>query len=112
MILIISVVGFGLYHLEGSEIEITQSEQLLLDLLIEERTINTSNDEKKTLKFSNGSKIVLNSNSSLTYSIGFPTKRTINVTLRGEAWFDSESDRNGDQSSFVIATPDGIIKKI
>lgn len=107
VILIMSFVGFGIYNLEESNLEITQLEELT-----EERTITTSNNEKKTLRFSNGSKVVLSSNSSLTYSIELLQNRTINVTLSGEAWFEAESDQNSDQPVFAVTTPDGVIKDI
>ncbi|MEX2410691.1 MAG: FecR family protein, partial [Candidatus Paceibacterota bacterium] len=107
VILIMSLVGFASYYLEDSDLDITQLEQL-----IEERTITTSNDEKKTLRFSNGSKVVVGSNSLFTYSINLLQNHTINVTLRGEAWFEAESDRESDQPVFAVTTPDGVIKDI
>lgn len=107
IILIMSLVGVGIYNIEESDLEITELEQFLV-----ERTITTSDDEKKTLRFSNGSKVVVESNSLFTYSIDVLQNRTINVTLRGEAWFEAESDEESDQPIFTVRTPDGVIKDI
>ncbi|MEX0719114.1 MAG: hypothetical protein WD059_00510, partial [Balneolaceae bacterium] len=55
-----------------------------LEQVTEARTISTVDGEQKTLRFTNNSKIIMNSNSTLTYSIGLNEDRTIYVTLDGE----------------------------
>lgn len=96
----------GVYYYDGGE-TVPHLEQLS-----EEKTVVTASNEKKTLHFSNGSRITLGDNSSLTYSIGLLQKQTIDVSLEGEAWFDAESDPSNDQPVFAVNTPDGVIRDI
>ena len=107
VILIIGFAGFGSYYFYEQETSIPQLEQLS-----EVRTITTEEGEQKTLQFSNGSEVILNSYSSLTYRLGISNNSTIEVTLEGEAWFDAEPNRSSDQPAFAVATPDGIIRDI
>lgn len=108
--LLVSFVGLGtyLFHEEGSFVP--QLEQL--EQLTAERTITTHKGEQKTLKFSNGSKVILNSYSSLTYRLGDSKSSTIQITLDGEAWFDADSNNKAEEPAFAITTPDGIIRDI
>ncbi|MCC5906109.1 MAG: FecR domain-containing protein [Balneolaceae bacterium] len=82
-----------------------------VEQITEENTIVTGEGELKTLSFSNGSRIVLNSNSSLTYTLGLLRYETIKITLNGEAWFDVKNSRK-DIPAFAVSTPDGIIRDI
>lgn len=79
-------------------------------------TITTPEDHKKTLTFSNGAKIVLNSNSVLTYSISSHGTPTVEVSLKtGEAFFSDKSSTSGGPSEhrvFTVTTPDGIVEDI
>lgn len=102
-----TITGFGVYHLYEDTETLTHLEQLS-----EEKTIITSGDEQKTLKFSNGSTVVIRNNSTFTYSIGLLHDQTIDVTLEGEAWFDVVSDPSEKQPVFAVTTPDGIIRDI
>lgn len=83
-----------------------------LELLAEERIISTEADQHKTLQFSNGSRIVLNSSSTLTYRTGTTERPTIEVVLDGEAWFEADPNAESEQPAFEIVTPDGIIRDI
>ncbi len=108
VVLVLSLAGFGgSYFYNGEDASVTHLEQLS-----EEKTIITAGDEQKTLRFSNGSKIILGGNSTLTYSIGLLHNQAIDVTLEGEAWFDVESNLSKDQPVFTVNTPDGIIRDI
>nr|WP_286670472.1 FecR domain-containing protein [Fodinibius salsisoli] len=87
--------------------QITEVEQIT-----QERTVKAGSGEQKTVKFSDGSKIVLNSNSSITYQVGLLHNQTVKVVLEGEAYFDAESDSSQKQPVFAVHTPDGIIRDI
>lgn len=107
IILVFSLVGLGTYYFYEEE-----ASAPLLEQLTEERTITTEEGEQKTLQFSNGSKVILNSHSSLTYRLGSTKNPTIEMTLEGEAWFDADTDTESDQPAFAVTTPDGIIRDI
>ncbi len=106
ILLLGSLVGVGFYHQFADDEHPPHVEQIT-----EEKTILTGEGELKTLSFSNGSRIVLNSNSSLTYTLGLLRYETIEITLNGEAWFDVKNSRN-DIPVFAVSTPDGIIRDI
>lgn len=105
--LIVGFASVGTFYFSDSTQSLTHLEEL-----IEERTIKTSDNEQKTLRFSNGAKVVLNRNSTLTYSLQKSGTNTINVTLEGEAWFDVESSASLKKPAFEVSTPDGIIRDI
>lgn len=105
--LIIAFAGVGGYYFYDEEESVTHLQQL-----IQEKTISTDEGEQKTLTFSNGSRIVLNSNSKVTYRLGVFDEQTIDITLEGEAWFDVESGVSGKQPALAVRTPDGIIRDI
>lgn len=103
--LLASLAGLGVYQLGGELQPVVQLEQI-----VEERTVITREQEKKILSFSNGSRIILNENSVLTYRMG--AVRTIEVTLEGEAFFEANGKADGSQPAFSVNTPDGVIRDI
>lgn len=107
VLLLVGLAGMGAYLFSEENGSMPQLEQLT-----EERTILTEQGEQKTLQFSNGSKVILNSNSSLTYRLGTSAKSTIEVTLEGEAWFDADPNHQSSEPAFEIVTPDGIIRDV
>jgi ferric-dicitrate binding protein FerR (iron transport regulator) len=107
IVLITVFVGLGGFYFYDGDNSATH-----LQNLVQEKTISTDDGEQKTLTFSNGSQIVLNSNSKITYRLGVFGDETIDVTLEGEAWFDVESSASGGQPAFAVRTPDGIIRDI
>lgn len=107
IILVVGFSGLGTYYFYETEAPMPQLEQLS-----EARTITTEQGEQKTMRFSNGAKVILNSNSSLTYTLGLLHSQTIEVTLEGEAWFETAEGFSGEQPAFAIRTPDGIIRDI
>lgn len=100
-------VGMGLYMYPENESLSTQVEQIT-----QEQTVTTDTGEQKTIKFSNGSTVVLNSNSSVTYSLGLLHNQTIDVVLEGEAYFDAEGGGEQVQPVFAVRTPDGVVRDI
>lgn len=89
--------------------EVNETEQVTIHTKSE---FHTSYGEKATLQLTNGSRIILNSNSNLTYSFtgtggGY---RVMDIHLRGEAWFDIIPDHTNGDRIFRIHTPDGIVE--
>nr|WP_286669026.1 FecR family protein [Fodinibius salicampi] len=101
------MVGVGLYIYPESNAPSTQVQQIT-----EEHTISTGAGEHKTITFSNGSAITLNSNSSVTYTLGLLHNQTIEVVLEGEAYFDAEGGNEESEPIFSVRTPDGIVRDI
>jgi len=108
-VLVLSMVGLGIHHYSNDAADITHLEQLT-----QETTVTTGDHEQKTLVFSNGSRVILNRNSTLTYSIDLLQNQTIDIVLEGEAWFvaESESVSSNQRPVFAVTTPDGIIRNI
>lgn len=106
-LLLISMVGIGSYLYSENYQASTQLEQIT-----QKKQITTGKGEQKSLKFSNGARVVLNSNSTLTYAVGLLHDETIQITLEGEAYFETENNISNDQSAFAVSTPDGVIKDI
>jgi ferric-dicitrate binding protein FerR (iron transport regulator) len=107
VLLLSGMASLSFFHFSGGYETGNHAEQD-----IREGTITTAAGEKKTLIFTNGAKVVLNSNSALNYSTGLTHHQTIDVTLEGEAYFDVESDPSRVQPVFAVRTPDGIIRDI
>lgn len=106
-ILLMGLVGLGIYNYSENDKSATQLEQIS-----ERKTIITVDGEEKLLKFSNGSKVTLNSNSTLTYTVGLLHDETIDITLEGEAYFDADPNHSKARPAFAVTTPDGVIKDI
>jgi len=102
-----ALIGLGIYGYSG-----TRQQNAQIAKITKQKTIKTESREQKTINFSNGSKIVLNSNSSVTYSIAEKRGHTIDVVLEGEAYFDAEDGPNQAAPVFKVETPDGVVKDI
>ena len=100
-------VGLGSYIYSSSDQKGTQVKEIT-----EDRTIRTGSDERKTITFSNGSKITVNSNSVITYTIGRLHSQPIRVDLEGEAYFEAKGDPSQEQPVFAVHTPGGVIRDI
>lgn len=73
-------------------------------------TLKTNYGEKKSLTLLDGSKIILNVNSSITYNF-FPEENDITeVQLQGEAYFDIVHNPNGKERKFRVHTNDGFVE--
>ncbi|MEX1212455.1 MAG: FecR family protein [Balneolaceae bacterium] len=96
--------GISLYSDQAHETELAE--------FVPERTEIGTGDQKKTLIFSNGSRIVLNRHSTLTYQVGPTYGQTIEIELEGEAYFHAEEKIADEQPAFEITTPDGLIRDI
>lgn len=66
--------------------------------------------EKANLKISDGSRIQMNSNSSLRYNSEQFNRSQVEVWLEGEAYFSIVRDPDGEKRDFIVHTPDGDIR--
>lgn len=107
ILLLGATIGVGFYIYSP-----THSSSTHLQKITQEKTVRTDSNEQKTITFSNNSKIVLNSNSTITYTLGGNASRTIRVVLEGEAFFEAENTTDRKQPVFAVSTPDGVIKDI
>jgi len=70
--------------------------------------ISTADAEQKTLILNDGTKVVLNANSSLQYPGNYTGKDDITVQLEGEAYFEVSKD-NQTARTFSVQTKDGMV---
>ncbi|GAB6283393.1 MAG: FecR domain-containing protein [Ignavibacterium sp.] len=73
-------------------------------------TLKTNYGEKKSLTLADGSKIILNVNSSITYNPFSEENDITEVQLQGEAYFDIVHNPNGRARKFRVHTNDGLIE--
>ncbi|HKJ32984.1 MAG TPA: FecR domain-containing protein [Balneolales bacterium] len=76
------------------------------------KTIATNYGVQKTIKLSNGSRIILAPHSSISYQSDWLKKSVKKVKLKGAAYFDIREKRkaNNHLPEYEIDTPDGIIR--
>ncbi len=106
-----SIIGSGIWFYLQNAQQDKPTEQIAI-----RKAVFTKKGQQKTLIFTNGAKIVMNSNSVLTYSTGNKSGQTIQVYLKqGGAYF---SDKHllkvgtGKRNTFNVTTPDGLVKDI
>lgn len=69
----------------------------------------TNYGQKKSLLLSDGSRIILNANSELTFSDKMGSKNTVNVWLKGEAYFAIKHLSGKAKRILIVHTKDGTI---
>lgn len=82
--------------------------QIQVSQITQTKTIKTGPKQQTTIAFSDGSKIILNSRSVLTYHLHALRGQTIKVELQGEAYFEAD----GNKVEFAVYTPEGIVRDI
>lgn len=107
LFLLAAITGIAFYSYQTGSDSVTSFEQI-----IEKQSVNTGDGEHKIIRFNNGAKIFLNSNSTITYSINTDKNQGIDVVVEGEVFFDSGEKMSSTASAFVVNTPDGVIKDI
>lgn len=107
ILLVVTTTALGLYIST-----IFEEEGADLEEITRQKTVNTGEKEQKILDFSNGARIVLNSNSSLTYSRNVTQQTTIEAHLDGEAYFETTSHTSLEVPTFKVVTPSGMIEDI
>lgn len=70
------------------------------------RTLNTETGQKTSVQYSDGSQIVLNANSQLYLPAKMINSDTMQVWLKGEAFFNIANDPSS-KRTFIVHTPDG-----
>lgn len=102
LIIFVSIAGYWrslhMHRLRNSDSGITQM-----------KTVSTEYGEQKTVELSDGSHIVLNANSSITYYDGWVHEKTVKVHLSGEALFSVSERSSPDDPAFRVSTSDGDI---
>lgn len=97
----LTVVGIYIYYQNTQHQSRTKQ-------ISQAKTIKTGTNEQKTIAFSDGSKIILNSNSKITYQLGVYHNHPTKVILQGEAYFEAVKNK----AEFAVYTPDGIIRDV
>jgi len=75
-----------------------------------EQEINTDYGERKNIKMTDGSVIILNANSALVYSNDPLHPTNIEVYLQGEAFFSVTHRESPDEYPFRVHTEDGTVR--
>ncbi|SMO95373.1 FecR family protein [Gracilimonas mengyeensis] len=107
VVLLAAITGIAFYIYQSAPEPIASFEQI-----IEKQSVQTGADEHKIVRFNNGARMFLNSNSKITYSINQHTDKAIEVVVEGEVFFDSGEKMSSDASVFKVNTPDGVIRDI
>lgn len=108
IIILGAFIGISTYYYSPLESSSAHVEQIK-----KEKVIYAEAGEQKTISFSNGARIILNSNTTVKYSTEYSGNGSINVIVDGEAYFDTGNDGGKSEGSiFEVNTPDGIIKDI
>ena len=71
------------------------------------QTVETDFGEQSTVRFSDGSEIVVNANSSMRFPEKAVGSDTMKVWLEGEAYFDITRKPESDSRTFIVHTSDG-----
>lgn len=70
-------------------------------------TIQTSYGQTKTIKLSDGTKIILAANSRLTYKNNWLKQSVLKIKLKGEAFFEVAPKKRKGRPKMVVQTKDG-----
>jgi ferric-dicitrate binding protein FerR (iron transport regulator) len=103
ILLILGLIGIGMYVYSSNKQLVPKVAQI-----IQKKIIKTGPDEQKTISFSDGSKIILNHNSSISYQTDALYGQKAKVKLDGEAYFQGVKDK----AEFKVYTPDGIVQDV
>ncbi|GEM_PF-2271754 len=75
-----------------------------------EQEITTEYGEQKTVRLSDGSEIILNGNTSVTYTIDTGKPGYIDLFLEGEAYFSVSGHDEQTEATFQVRTEEGLVK--
>ncbi|SHG62701.1 FecR family protein [Fodinibius roseus] len=106
--IIIAVMLGGLMGYYANKTEQSASQKIVEIPKIEK--YQTDYGEKLTFRLSDGSRITLNGNSSLTFSSTVEKGLNTEVQLEGEAYFNIAHLEEEDQRTFTVQTDDGSIQ--
>ena len=105
-ILIMVVAGIVFYSRPDSNNKLSNHE------LASVRDFKTGYGQKTSLTLSDGSIIILNANSEMTFSNKTESKNEVDVWLKGEAFFEIKHLTGRAKRMFVVHTKDGTITDI
>ncbi|MFQ5706702.1 MAG: FecR family protein [bacterium] len=74
--------------------------------------VSTNYGQRATLRLPEGTKIVLNANSTLKYPAVWNGQTARELQLHGEAYFDVADRPEGPQDDFIVLTDDGFIRVV
>jgi ferric-dicitrate binding protein FerR (iron transport regulator) len=74
--------------------------------------VSTEYGQRATINLPEGTTIILNANSTLSYPAVWMQETPRRLELKGEAYFDVSARRKGPQEEFTVYTSDGAIKVI
>lgn len=101
IVLTIGLLGLQIY-LQGNRVE-EKSPSVVY------RTMNTDYGERTAIRYSDGSKIVLNAHSQLRLPESVIGYSTVEVWLEGEALFDIDRKSSSNSRTFIVHTPNSDI---
>jgi transmembrane sensor len=108
-LLIVGILSIGLFLMDTERPEELSEKDVAVQSMSE---FQTSYGEKATLQLTNGSEIILNANSRLSYlytgSAG--EGRMMDIYLEGEAWFDIVPDAGENPGQYRIHTSHGVVE--
>lgn len=90
------VVGNGLTYLDGSSVLNEKENESMSSL-----QLTTPNGGQYQITLSDGTRVLLNAASTLTYPVQFGSENTREVTLNGEAYFEVAKDP---EKPFIVTT--------
>ncbi|MEX2639137.1 MAG: FecR domain-containing protein [Balneolales bacterium] len=103
--LVILLIGFFVF--EGTVLD-----EISKALAVEEVTtqdVTTEYGERKTVRLTDGSSIILNANSRLSYTVPKANPNRVEVNLEGEAYFSVAERSNPGDSPFQVTTSEGTV---
>lgn len=77
---------------------------------IVKREVTTDYGEKKAIKLSDGSEIILNGYTNIVYTIDRNDPTAIDLFLEGEAYFSVSKRKNPGDAPFQVRTEEGLVK--
>jgi ferric-dicitrate binding protein FerR (iron transport regulator) len=103
ILLLAGLMGAGIFMYAKNHHLISPAKQIA-----QGKTVSTASNEQQTIAFADGSKITLNSHSTISYQSGALHHQSRKVQLRGEAYFSSSKGAR----EFTVHTSNGTIRDI
>jgi len=100
-VLVVTFLGYFIFQNNLKRAQVSEYE-----------TASTNFGELDSLSFSDGTVIVLNSNSKIKYDKASFSGKRVDVWFQGEAYFSVKHNPGGREREFVVHTHEGIIKDL
>ncbi|MEX0772660.1 MAG: FecR domain-containing protein [Balneolales bacterium] len=105
---ILAILLIGIAVFESNSIN-DEEGSLALEQLVSKEVV-TEYGERKTVRLSDGSSIILNAHSRLNYTVNEASPDEIEIELDGEAYFKVAKRTNPGDSPFHVRTSEGTVK--